>query len=193
MRILLTATLLLSMALPAIAQSIAIKNCTVIHTHTRAIVPDATVLVDGGRITAVGDAATEIPPRTRIIDGSGKYLIPGLVDGHIHFFQSGGLYTRPDAIDLRKHAPYDEELAWIRANIDDVFRRYLRCGITTVADCGGPMWNFDVREEARNSSCAPRVFLTGPLIASYQPDALTTDDPPIVRVESPEEARELVR
>jgi len=37
------------------------------------------------------------------------------------------------------------------------------------------------------------VYCTGPLIASYQPDALTTDDPPIIRVHSPEEARELVR
>lgn len=193
MRILLTALLLLSTAAFAAAQSVAIKNCTIIHTHTDAISTDATVLITDARITAVGGADTEIPAGARVIDGTGKYLIPGLVDGHIHFFQSGGLYTRPDAIDLRKHEPYDEELAWIRDNIDDVFRRYLRCGITTVVDCGGPMWNFDVREEARTSACAPRVFLTGPLIASYQPDALTTDDPPIIRVESPEEARELVR
>jgi hypothetical protein len=55
------------------------------------------------------------------------------------------------------------------------------------------MWNFDLRAAAERSNTAPRVFLTGPLIASYQPDALTTDDPPIIKVFSAEEARALVR
>jgi len=173
---------------------LAITHVTVIHTHERSTIDDATVQITGGRITGIGPSAeTTLPAGCRVVDGRGKFLIPGLVDGHIHFFQSGGLYTRPDAIDFRRHRPYEEELDSIRANIDDVFRRYLRCGITTVADAGGPMWNFDIREAARNSVAAPRVFLTGPLIASYQPEALTTEDPPIIKVFSPEEARELVR
>ncbi|MDT8323316.1 MAG: amidohydrolase family protein [Bacteroidota bacterium] len=176
------------------ACDLAIVHATVIHTHEKRLLEDAVVLVADGRITRVAPAADiEIPQNCRIVDATGKYLLPGLVDGHIHFFQSGGLYTRPDAIDLRKHMPYAQELDSIRANIDDVFRRYLRCGITTVADAGGPMWNFDVRDAARRTAEAPRVFLTGPLIASYQPDALTTDDPPIIKVFSPEEARTLVR
>lgn len=171
-----------------------ITGCTVIHTHERSVQSDATVLIEDGKITWVGPAdEAAFTGDCRVIDGREKFLIPGLVDGHIHFFQSGGLYTRPDALDLRDRVPYSEELAWIRANIDDVLRRYLRCGITTVADCGGPMWNFDVRDQSRGTAATPDVFLTGPLIASYQPDALTTDDPPIIRVNSPEEARELVR
>ena len=190
--------LLLLPSLQAVSQErncdLAITGCTIIHTHERSVERGATVLVRDGNIAWVGPAdEAVITGDCRVIDGRGKFLIPGLVDGHIHFFQSGGLYTRPDALDLRDRVPYDEELAWIRANIDDVLRRYLRCGITTVADCGGPMWNFDVREQARNAAVSPDVFLTGPLIASYQPDALTTDDPPIIRVDSPEEARALVR
>jgi imidazolonepropionase-like amidohydrolase len=173
---------------------LAIVHATVIHTHEKRVVEDATVLISDGRIERVGTASeVRVPPGCRTLDAAGKYLLPGLVDGHIHFFQSGGLYTRPDAVDLRTRLPYSEELDSIRANIDDVFRRYLRCGITTVADAGGPWWNFDVREAARRSERAPHVFLTGPLIASYQPDALTTDDPPIIRVSTPEEARALVR
>ncbi len=195
---LLLMLLLLLPSHPAVSQEhgcdVAITDCTIIHTHERSVQHDATVLIAGGKIAWVGPSdEAAISGDCRMIDGRGKYLIPGLVDGHIHFFQSGGLYTRPDALDLRDRVAYTDELAWIRANIDDVLRRYLRCGITTVVDCGGPMWNFDVREQARSNAIAPDVFLTGPLIASYQPDALTTDDPPIIRVNSPEEARELVR
>ncbi len=34
--------------------------------------------------------------------------MPGMTDAHIHFFQSGGLYTRPDVIDLRSKVPYEK-------------------------------------------------------------------------------------
>ena len=44
----------------------------------------------------------KVPAGVTVIDGSGKYLLPGLTDAHVHFFQSGGLYARPDGIDLRK-------------------------------------------------------------------------------------------
>jgi imidazolonepropionase-like amidohydrolase len=128
-----------------------------------------------------------------IIDASGKFIIPGLVDSHIHFFQSGSLYTRPDGLNLNHRRPYSDELKWIRNNIDDVFRRYLSCGITTIADMGGPMWNFDIKEYSYKAEYAPRTFLCGPLIASYQPKELTTDDPPIIKVTSIEDALKLVR
>ena len=178
----------------AASPGLAIAHATIVHTHTPEVQRDATVLIRDGRIERIGaSSALEVPQEYRVIDAGGKHLIPGLMDGHIHFFQSGGVYTRPDAIDLRSQFSYSDELDSIRANIDDVFRRYLRCGITAVADAGGPMWNFDVRDAARTSTAAPRVFLTGPLIASYQPEALTTDDAPILRVSTAEEARALVR
>lgn len=47
--------------------------------------PVATVVVAGGRITAVGDGAV-IPPGTPIVDGAGKTLLPGLIDAHVHAF-----------------------------------------------------------------------------------------------------------
>ena len=49
--------------------------------------PDNTVLVSGNRITFVGPAASAtIPPGARILDGRGKFLIPGLWDMHVHGF-----------------------------------------------------------------------------------------------------------
>jgi imidazolonepropionase-like amidohydrolase len=172
----------------------AITGCTVIKTTKNDSIPNATVLIQDNKIIKVGKSGkVKIPENATVIDAKGKYIIPGLVDSHIHFFQSGGLYTRPDALDLRQRLPYLDELKWIRDNIDDLFKRYIRCGITTIFDLGGPYWNFDIREKARNSLIAPRVFTTGPLIASYQPGPLTTDDPPIIKVKTKEEAIELVR
>lgn len=174
----------------------AIVGGTVINTSGKGpdTLANATVLIRGSRIVRVGSAdEVDIPQGADVIDAAGKYVIPGLVDGHIHFFQSGGLYTRPDGLDLRHRVPYDEQLQWIRDNIDDLLRRYIRCGITTVIDMGGPMWNFEIRDHAREADIAPRVFTPGPLIASYQPDQLATDDLPIVRVTTKKQALDLVR
>src|SRR5688500_3011690 len=81
-------------------ETIVIRGATVIDTAGERDVCDATVIVADGRIQAVG-RNLPIPRRARVIEARGKYLIPGLIDGHVHFFQSGGLYTRPDSIDLR--------------------------------------------------------------------------------------------
>jgi imidazolonepropionase-like amidohydrolase len=176
------------------APALAVVGATLVNPCA-APVADAVVVVRDGRILEAGPAArVRVPGGARVVDAKGRWIIPGLVDGHVHFFQSGGLYTRPDAIDLRKHRPYaDGELAWVRANLADTFARYLRSGVTSVVDFGGPFWNFEVRERARKSAAAPRVAVAGPLASTYQPEALTTDDPPILKVNTPEEARALVR
>ena len=62
-----------------------------------------------------------------------------------------------------------------------------------MVDVGGPFWNFKVREQSQKTDLAPRVAVAGPLISTYQPAALTTEDPPIIKVNSVEEARSLVK
>jgi imidazolonepropionase-like amidohydrolase len=158
------------------------------------IMDDAVILIEGEKIVKTGRAGqVQVPDDADRIDAKGKWVIPGLIDGHVHFFQSGGLYTRPDVIDLREHRPYGEEIAWIRDNIEDTFRRYLMSGVTSVVDLGGPLWTFEVRERAEKVLEAPRVAVTGPLISTYQPGELSLEDPPIIKVESPEEGRALVK
>jgi hypothetical protein len=59
----------------------------VIDVASGATRPDNTVLVSGNRITFVGPAASaRIPPGARVVDGRGKFLIPGLWDMHVHGF-----------------------------------------------------------------------------------------------------------
>ncbi len=154
---------------------------------------DAVLVVEGERVKALGSRA-EVPlaKGLRIVDGRGRWVTPGLVDAHVHFFQSGGAYTRPDAIDLRSHRSYEQEIAGLKQRLPQTFARYLLAGVTSVVDAGGPMWNFEVREAAGQTALAPRVAVAGPLVSTVGRPQLDLGDPPIIKVESPAEARALV-
>jgi len=155
----------------------------------------ATVVVEpSGRIAAVGPSdEIDVPAGAERLDARGQYVMPGLIDSHVHFFQSGGLYTRPDALDLRFAKPYEQELSDIKARLPATLRRYLASGITGVVDAGGPRWNLDVRAQAEQMAQAPRVGVAGPLISSVARPKLDLGDPPILKVETPREAREVAR
>jgi len=58
---------------------------------------------------------------------------------------------------------------------------------------GGPLWTYDVRDQANSSAQAPRVAVAGPLIATAPELQFTESDPPVIVATSPEMARELVR
>jgi imidazolonepropionase-like amidohydrolase len=176
----------------AAADIVAITGATVIDTVGERDIERATVIVRNGRIAAVGPKV-KVPRGARIVDGRGKYLIPGLIDGHVHYFQSGGLYTRPDFIDLRADVPYADEVAAIRRRLPDTLARYTRAGVTGAVDMGGPMSNFDVRAQAAARPDAPRLWVAGPLLSSYQPPELVSDDPPILKTDTPDQAREQAR
>lgn len=173
-------------------ETIVIRGATVVDTAGERDIEDSTVIVADGRIRAVG-RNLRVPRGARVIDASGKYLIPGLIDGHVHFFQSGGLHTRPDSIDLRSQVSYADETAAIRRRVPDTFMRYVRAGVTGAVDMGGPMENFDLRDRAAATPLAPRLWVAGPLLSPYQPPALVTADPPILKTDTVEDARRQAR
>ncbi|MCJ8274559.1 MAG: amidohydrolase family protein, partial [Psychrosphaera sp.] len=148
-------------------------------------IDDGKIAQVGGKIKAAKDA--------KHVDGSGKWLIPGMVDSHIHLFQSGGLYTRPDVIDLGKIKSYDSERQWLKDNAGDLLKRYLSAGITTVIDVGGPLANFEIDKKFDDPTQYPNLMLTGPLISTYQPEAFEIDDSPIIKVNDEAEAIALVQ
>jgi len=190
------AILLAIFALTVNAEKIGLVNGTLINPGSSQIVQNATIVIDGDRIAAAGDAKALGPAaggkNARIIDCKDKFILPAYIDTHIHFFQSGDLFTRPDGADFNGVRPYKDEVAWIKAHLDDVFARYIRCGITSVVDVGGPMWNFEVRKKANATAKAPRAAVAGPLISSVSREKLDLGDPPIVKVDNPKQAREFV-
>ena len=68
------------MTVPPQSVPVAIRGAT-IHTVTNGVIENGTILFDDGLITAIG-ADLEIPAGTRVVDGTGKHIYPGLIDAY---------------------------------------------------------------------------------------------------------------
>jgi imidazolonepropionase-like amidohydrolase len=66
-----------------------IRNATVL-TITKGDLANTSVLVRGGRIAAIGPAL-EAPAGATVVDGTGKFLMPGIIDAHSHIAATGGI------------------------------------------------------------------------------------------------------
>ena len=192
--LLLSLILLLTNNIPA---QLFIKNTNVIDVEQKKILAGYSVLIVDGKIAQVDrdKAFKELPAGTTVIDGSGKYLGPGFTDAHVHFFQSGGLYARPDAIDLRKIRPYSEEIKWTHTHMEDLLRRYLSAGITSVIDVGAT-YNFLTQKDSfAAKDWSPLVRMTGPLLTTYVPAPFKNlgTDSPFTEMLTEENSRKAVR
>jgi imidazolonepropionase-like amidohydrolase len=86
------------------------------------------VVIDDGRIIAAGsEANTAIPAKAKCFDASGRTILPGFIDCHVH-----GTYR---ARDIRQHLLNPPTYNVLRSI--DIFRETLACGITTARDMGG--------------------------------------------------------
>jgi imidazolonepropionase-like amidohydrolase len=184
---------LLLIATATYAEKISLVGATVINPADGKVLPNATVVINGDKIEQVSMGKQDAATLGRQVSCVGKFILPGYIDTHVHFFQSADLFTRPDGADFNSVRPYKDEVAWIKSHLDDVFARYIRSGITSVVDVGGPMWNFEVRKKANATAKAPRVAVAGPLISSVSREKLDLGDPPIVKIDTPDQAREFVR
>jgi imidazolonepropionase-like amidohydrolase len=137
------------------ADGLLISDVTVIDGTGRAAVADANVLIENGLITAVSKSPLETPDNVEAIDGSGKFLVPGLMDLHIHLM--GGTKVEIDGL---RSADIDRT-AGMRA-----LHSYIYAGVTSVFDSGNnPDFILSLREDERSGSIvAPRIFATGAIV-----------------------------
>lgn len=174
-----------------------IKNTNLIDVEQKKILSGYSVLIVDGKIVQADKDKNikQLPAGTTVIDGSGKYLGTGFTDAHVHFFQSGGLYARPDAIDLRKYRPYAEEIKWTKGHMDDLLRRYLSAGITSVIDVGATNNFLTQKDSFANKTWAPLVRMTGPLLTTYVPAPYKNlgNDAPFAEMLTEENTRKSVR
>ena len=77
-------TVVFSQQAPA-ADRTALTGATVIDVVAGTAVPDAVIVIDGDRIAAFGGRTTPIPDGATRVDLSGKFVIPGLFDSHVHY------------------------------------------------------------------------------------------------------------
>jgi len=136
-------------------------HLTVINPSSSSVQTDFTVIVTGSNITGVGpSSSTAIPPGAKIIDATGKFLIPGLADMHLHLTGAGEPSGSREFI-----------LPLLLAN-----------GITTVRDMGGNVTLLKQLREEINSGkrLGPQIFFTGPYLdgdpPSFQPSIVIHDD-----------------
>ena len=121
-------------------QGTAISNVTVIDA-VNGVRENQTVVFHGDAIISVKSADAEPPTVAETIDGSGKYLIPGLWDMHVHL-------------------TYDDTLT------DAMPALFLAYGVTSVRDTGALMHKITpvVEKMRAPGAVAPRVYFSGPLL-----------------------------
>ncbi|MBS1741688.1 MAG: amidohydrolase family protein [Bacteroidetes bacterium] len=173
-----------------------IKNVTIADVENKKLLTGYDVTCSEGKIVSIEKHKPgKVIVANDTIDGTGKFLIPGLTDAHVHFFQSGGLFARPDAIDLRKHQPYADEIKWTHNNMEDFLRRYTATGITAVVDVGATYNILQQRDSFKNKEYAPLISMTGPLLTTYVPEPFKKlgADAPFLKMETAEGVRASVK
>lgn len=173
-----------------------ITNVTIADVENQKLISNQTVEITKDIITNIqASKKIKIASDANVIDGEGKFLFPGLTDAHIHFFQNGGLYTRPDVIDLRMDRPYHKELAYSHENMEKVMQRYLQNGITNVIDVGATYNHLIQKEEFKKDENLPSVFMTGPLLTTFEPSVYKglENDAPFSLVKTTEDGIKMVQ
>src|SRR5437870_705589 len=146
---------------------IAIVGATLVDGTAAAAVPNAVVVLREGRIACAGPRATcPVPADADTVSATGKWIIPGLIDTHVHFSQTCWVDGRPDALDLRDRYPYELVEAELHARPERFFRSYLCSGVTSVFDVGGYPWTLELQERTSRSTTSPRVRAAGSLLST---------------------------
>ncbi len=97
------AAALIAVAARRAPADLVIRNCAWVNVHSRETLPGSDIAIKAGRFASCGpDAAAVIGPETVVIDAGGRYLIPGLCDGHMHV-ESGMLTVTQFARAVMPH------------------------------------------------------------------------------------------
>ncbi|HEV8407538.1 MAG TPA: amidohydrolase family protein, partial [Sphingomicrobium sp.] len=138
---------------------IALTHARVIDGTGAAPLEDATILIDGPKITAVEGASAAIPPAYRIIDLKGASVLPGIVGMHNHMFY----IARPN-IDASGH--FEDPLVVPQMTFSAP-RLYLANGVTTMRTTGSvePYADLNVKSEIDSGTMVgPHMDVTGPYL-----------------------------
>jgi hypothetical protein len=129
------------------SSSLVFAHATVIDVRTGHILPDQTIVITGDRITALSPHAG-IPADAEIVNATGKFIIPGLWDMHVHAL-------------------------WSNDQIKRMFSLFLANGVTAIRDMGSPLpvgetlnWRTKV---ANGTVRGPRILAAGKLVDGPKP------------------------
>jgi hypothetical protein len=144
-----------------------ITNVNIIDTRQGLTSPNLTVVIKNGRIDSIAKhAMIASSQKTQVVNGTGKYLIPGLWDMHAH--SAGG-----------PAAPWNEKV---------ILPLYIANGITGIRDMGGNLQLLQQREQSiqRGELLGPHMYISGPFLNGGKPYEYT------ITTNSPQEGRAAV-
>ena len=132
------------------SRPLAFVHVTIIDATGAPPKPDMTVVMSGGRITATEHSTKlNVPDNSRVVDGTGKFLIPGLWDMHIHL---------DDSELWPLHVSREEK--------EMIFPLLIATGITGVRDMGGSLEQLQQWRQriTLGQMLGPRIFMSGPFV-----------------------------
>ncbi|MEO0558099.1 MAG: amidohydrolase family protein [Bacteroidota bacterium] len=176
----------IALAMAASAQPIAIVDVALVPLDSARVIPHQTVILNGDRIVAIGpNPAVDVPADAYIVDGSGRFLMPGLADMHAHFSHPETMYyaenNQASAALLLAYGVTTARVMWgtpgVLAFADSVREGHIPGPRVTVAspflqsraDTAGP-WDpreagdpavWRVRTEADGRAAARHAYATG--------------------------------
>lgn len=138
--------------LTAAETPLVIQGGTVFDAITGKLLPDRTILIEGARIKAIGtpQAPLTIPDGARVLDGKGKFIVPGLIDAHVHLVH---------------------RLNFAHVTGDEVLPAFLGAGVTSVRDTGDEIvaQTLVARIAEAHPERSPRVFTASFLLDANPP------------------------
>jgi len=148
-----------------VQQPTVIKNVSVVSPDGMKMLSGRAVLIDQGEIVSVSTDMNVLGDAL-VIDGEGMYLIPGLIDSHVHLLES-----------------------------ENDLLLYLANGVTHIREMTGIPAHLELREEIENGRIGPRLYIASPKLVSYGFfegwfHALTRAN---VNIQQPEDSQALVR
>ncbi|MEP0984859.1 amidohydrolase family protein [Ekhidna sp.] len=128
-------------ALSQDSEEIILRDVKIINVHDGSISESMDVLVKEGKISTIGNGIRA--ENARVVDGKGRYLMPGLAEMHAHI-------------------PSPQ---WGRDNTEETLFLYLSNGVTTIRGMLGHPVHLELREKAKNNEIlSPRIFTSSPSV-----------------------------
>jgi imidazolonepropionase-like amidohydrolase len=167
------------------AADLVLKGATVYPSPDARPIPDASILIHDGRIAAVGPRASiRIPKGAQIIDCSGRFIVAGFWNSHVHILTPGLLHAR------------DSKAGDLNEQLDVMFNRW---GFTTVFDIASILDNtLALRARIESGELrGPRILTVGEPVWTMEPiyvrDFLNENHISMPHTDTPDQAISLVR
>ena len=137
------------------SKPMAITNVAVVPMDRNRVLSDRTVVIDDGFIKTIGPSSSVSTAGMSTVDGSNRYLLPGLADMHVHYWTPG-------------------EFALFLAN-----------GVTLVRNMAGAPFHLELQRKIQQRELpGPHIVTTSPIVAGWDPGIrtwLAADEPSAVR------------